>query len=157
MTSPDKRLAPPLLRLEGVHEKVRPVLRHWTELNAAGRVPKRAAINACTFAGCLGDIILLKVLEDGRDYRYDLYGENVRNTFGVNYRGRTLRAIGFPGHERLIEEYAEVVATAAPLYLERPQISERDYMTVTVAKLILPLSEDGRTVEDLLVCLASID
>jgi hypothetical protein len=68
-----------------------------------------------------------------------------------------LRDIAFEGFEKLIAEYAHVATTAEPFYIERQQISERNFMTMTVAKLILPLSNDGWSVNDLFVCLTRID
>jgi len=102
-------------------------------------------------------MMLLKVLEHGADYRYDIVGERLRDLFGVAYCRRTLREIGFPDHQILLQEYQTVVRSGEPLYLERRQISERNFINVTVGKLILPLSEDGKEVSDLLVCLATID
>lgn len=101
-------------------------------------------------------MMLLKVIGDGEDYRYDLVGENVRNLFGVTYHGSTLRQIGFPNHQTLLDEYRSVVVSAAPFYIERRQISERNFMEVIIGKLVLPLSDDGHRVTDLLVCLACI-
>lgn len=139
------------------HPKVRPVLTHWQELlHRRGALPRRRDIDACAFMPCLGDMMLLKVLEGGADYRYDLVGENVRNLFGVTYNHRTLLEIGFAKHEILIAEYQSVVRDQAPFYIERRQISERNFMEVVIGKLILPLSDDGQQVSDLLVCLACI-
>ena len=100
--------------------------------------------------------MMLKVLGDGADYRYDLVGENVRNLFNVVYQRRSLLEIRFPGYERVLAEYQQVVRTATPFYIERRQISERQFMEVVIAKLILPLSDDGQTVSDLIVCLSCI-
>ncbi|MET1028147.1 MAG: PAS domain-containing protein [Dongiaceae bacterium] len=139
-----------------IHQKLRPVLRHWLALYEIGQMPRRSDLDACAFASCLSDVMLLKVIGHGADFRYDLYGENLRNIFAVTYHGRTLRDVAFDGFEKLIAEYAHVAVTAEPLYVERQQISERNFMTVTVAKLILPLSEDGCSVSDLFVCLTRI-
>jgi hypothetical protein len=139
------------------HSKVRPVLSHWQDLQQRhGALPRRHDLDPCAFMPCLGDMMLLAVLDGGADYRYDLVGENVRNLFGVAYVHRTLRQIGFAKHEILIAEYQSVVRNQAPLYLERRQISERNFMEIIIGKLILPLSDDGRRVSDLLVCLACI-
>lgn len=139
------------------HAKTRPVLMHWRDLQRQrNALPRRRDIDACAFMPCLGDMILLKVIGNGEDYRYDLVGENVRNLFGVTYHGRTLRQIGFPRHQTLLDEYRTVVRNAAPFYIERRQISERNFMEVIIGKLILPLSDDGYQVSDLLVCLACI-
>jgi len=136
---------------------VRPLLTHWESLRQKhGALPRRRDLDACAFMPCLGDLMLLKVLGDGVDYRYDLVGENVRNLFNVVYQRRSLLQIRFPGYERVLAEYQQVVRTAAPFYIERRQISERQFMEVIIAKLILPLSDDGRTVSDLIVCLSCI-
>jgi len=140
-----------------IHQKLRPVLRHWLALYEIGHMPRRADLDATAFASCLSDVMLLKVIDHGADFRYDLYGENLRNIFAVTYLGKTLRHVAFDGFEKLIAEYAHVAITAEPFYVERRQISERDFMSVTVAKLILPLSDDGCSVSDLLVSLTRID
>jgi len=146
----------PIIDPQAARPKHRAVLAHWSALRQQrGAIPRRRDLDACAFIACLGDVMLLKVLQSGADYRYDLVGEHIRDLFGVAYRRRTLREIGFPNHERLLQEYQAVVRGGEPLYLERQQISERQ-LNVTIGKLILPLSDDGKDVTDLLVCLATI-
>lgn len=138
--------------------KHRIMFAYWSTLrDARGAPPRRRDLDACAFISCLADLMVLKVLQGGADFRYDLVGENIRDRYGAAYAGRSLCTIAFRGYETLLEEYRSVVRSVSPFYIERQQISARSFINHTIGKLILPLSDDGTVVSDLLVCLATIE
>src|SRR5262249_9799318 len=95
------------------------------------------------------------VMEDGRDYEYRLVGDMFAWAYGTNFRGLHLSQIeqAAPEHgARMRQMYERVRAAAEPLAIQGwvgrdvPQSRFVYYETV-----LLPLGEDGETVDHILV------
>jgi len=128
-----------------------PVFRYWDKKRGGRRMPRRADIDPAELIGFLPALMLVDVVPDDRRYVYRLVG-----TREVDARGRdpTGRPVGeaFIGssRERVLANYDRVQLTG------RPHI---DTSTVITTKgrlddshvIFLPLSEDDRTVSQILV------
>lgn len=124
---------------------------YWSRL-AADRLPKRSEIDPIAIQEALSNIMLLDVLEGGRDFRYRLAGGAVERNFGSSVKGVLLSDIvkAFPSIEPIIEVKRRCAATASPYACDEVIFthfgtSKRVYCSA------MPLSEDGVTVSHLFV------
>jgi hypothetical protein len=73
---------------------VREAVERWRALKGAGRYP---GTPDAVMAPVSGNIILVKVLDDGRDYQYLHVGEGLVAGFGENFSGQCLSEIEATG------------------------------------------------------------
>ena len=66
---------------------------HWRKLCAGRRFPDKADIEPRELSFLLGNVILVKVLDDGADYEYRIVGEALVPGFSGNFAGRRLSHI----------------------------------------------------------------
>ncbi len=139
-------------------EELCEVLDYWKSKRNGRRMPPRTAIDALEIPGKLWPrISLLDVVRDNGmvRFRYRRVGSHFVETFGLDPTGRfideTLTTRG-RYREYVISLYQELVAARKPIYSEnmfwidgRPQSHKR------TKRLILPLSNDDRDVDIILV------
>jgi len=128
---------------------------YWRMLRGDRNLPPRSWLAPRDMRAFLRNIVLLKVVEDGRDYEYRLVGDLFAWAYGANFRGLSLSAIehAAPLHgARMRQMYERVRASAAPLAIQgwvgREFPASRFVYYETV---LLPLGEDGETVDHILV------
>jgi hypothetical protein len=126
--------------------------RYWRGKAAGRAMPRRADIDPIEIPKLLPAVMLVDVLADGR-YRYRLIGaENVR-AHGLNATGRYLDEV-LPGADKalVLGLYDECVRERRALYSECVFLSSARRAAERHTKvLFLPLSEDGETVNIVLV------
>ena len=125
---------------------------YWLD-KAAGRVmPCRADLDPTEIPLLLPHLMLVDVLPSGR-YRYRLIGTENAREHGINATGRFLDEV-LPGPEyqvHVLALYDECVRRRRPLYSECLFLSPRHGPERHTKVLFLPLSEDGRRVNIVLV------
>jgi len=116
-------------------------------------MPRRADIDPTDIPKLLPKIMLVEVLASGR-YRYRLIGTENDEAHGVNATGRYLDEV-LPGPEyrtHVLELYDECVRSGRALYSECLFVSPQQRAPERHRKvLFLPLSDDGETVNQVLV------
>jgi hypothetical protein len=112
-------------------------------------MPSREDFDVFDVREWLGHLHLVQVLEQGRDFRYLVFGTELAVSFGIDLTGKTTTALVPDTREALLGAYREVVAK------RRPQVLEADPVLKSalwrVEDLLLPLSSDGRRVDRLLI------
>jgi hypothetical protein len=131
------------------HAKLEGLYRHWLERRGARLMPARADFDALNLKDWLGNLMLIEVLSGGAEFRYRLYGSVLASYYGEDYTGKTTRVVEPDVASRVTREYAEVSRQRRPLLVRRKRAVRHSMLTI--AKLILPLSADGNTVDMLLV------
>uniref|UniRef100_UPI0026080887 PAS domain-containing protein n=1 Tax=Ferrovibrio sp. TaxID=1917215 RepID=UPI0026080887 len=98
----------------------------------------------------IGWTTLLDVLEDGREFRARVFGGAMAVMAGQELTGRTSAAMQDPElRQAIVTNLRWVVTNRRPLRIYREQTTaQRRYRYETV---ILPLSSDGRQVDQLLM------
>lgn len=116
-------------------------------------MPRRADIDPIDIPKLLPDLMLVDVRPAGR-YRYRLIGTENAEAHGVHATGRYLDEV-LPGSEykaHVLGLYDKCVEVRRPLYSECLFLSPHDRRPERQTKvLFLPLSEDGTTVNQVLV------
>lgn len=125
---------------------------YWDAKRRGRRMPARADIDPLDMKPWLGEVLLLDVLEGGRDFRYRLVGAMIAYRTGYDMTGKLLSEM--PGDPAAIANYLadhrRAVETRAPVHARYDYISARDSRPVKFERLLLPLSDDGETVNMLL-------
>ncbi len=131
---------------------------YWTELRGGRIMPKRSEIDPLAIPRVLPNIALVDLEGEGEAMR--LRVRLLGTTLAQRYGERTGQYLD---EFALGETYAEIYAAYADCANRRaPHASEGDYWTeddhhLKVARLLLPLSEDGETADTILVGLFYID
>ncbi len=132
------------------------VVSYWREQRHGAEMPRRADIEPTALRGNLDRISLVDVSHDPLRYRFRLVGTGVARVVGHDNTGQWVDEIE-PEAQRdiLIAHYSEAVAERAPVVHEvRSQSADGAYRYI---RICCPLSEDGATVNMLLLASFSLD
>ena len=133
----------------------RTAAQYWRMLRGAHELPSRNQLVPRDMRAILRNVVLLRVIDGGRDYEYRIVGDMFAWAYGVDFSGKHLSEVeaGAPEHgSRMRGMYEHVRATAAPLAIQGWVGSEHpDSKFVYYETALLPLGDDGRTVDHILV------
>jgi hypothetical protein len=128
-----------------------PLYRYWDGKRAGRRMPRRADIEPSELVPFLADLMIVDVVADPRRYVYRLVG-----TREVAARGRdpTGRPVGEAFHgssrEKVLANYDRAAQSGHP-HIETGVVITTDDRVDDSQVIFLPLSEDDRTVSQILV------
>lgn len=128
-------------------------VRYWKSLRGSRRFPTRDDVTPRNMAPFLRNIVLIRVIDGGKDYEYRIAGDACVQAFGTNFQGMRLTGIetidAHYGRATRVA-YEHVRAMGVPFAL-------RGWVAPSIASLFsyhetafLPLGE-GDTVDHLLV------
>ncbi|MDE2630897.1 MAG: PAS domain-containing protein [Alphaproteobacteria bacterium] len=128
---------------------------YWRGLCRGRKFPSRAAVTPRGLAGLLRYTTLLRVIDGGKDYEYRIVGDAYVIAHGISFQGKRWSETGnlSPGYQTTIKStYDRVVRKGEPVamrgWIERGrETSELVYSEY----LFLPLGDDDRTVDHILV------
>ncbi len=131
------------------------LFRLWVSKRRGRIAPARADFSTEELRSWLGNIILLDVVDGGRDFHYRLFGSVVTREAGFDMTGKMLS--DYPIKSRLpflFEVHRELVRRACPALTEHnpgvPNVRRR-------RRLLLPFSSDGKTIDMTLSANYAID
>lgn len=132
------------------HPQVRKILTYWQDKCRGRLMPSRADIDPVELVGFLPNITLVDVVEDSRRFVYRLVGTAEVQLRGNDPTGKSVAEAYFAAVPAdALNRYETVCETCAPFY------EEDDFQAVdrfvSEANLFLPLSDDGKTVNKVLV------
>ena len=138
-------------------ERLLALYRYWESKRGDRAMPARGDIDPLEIPNLLPMILLIDVTETG-DYRYRLVGTEIVNNFGTNSTGKTFTEAlpEGPYTEYITGLVRDVVSTGRPLYSEGAFMA-KGRIDRQVRRLVLPLSDDGHTVDKLLGGQTTID
>lgn len=140
--------------LRGAHPKVLSLFEFWLSRCGERRFPKRSDFDVMDFAPWMGNLSLVELIDEGRDYRYRVHGTNKADYLGRDLTGRCVSELPLDQAAIVREEYDRVVSSGVPHFVNRPHINgDKDFLRTN--KLMLPLSKDMAAVEIILVGLYS--
>ncbi len=133
------------------HRPLRFLSEHWTGLAAGREMPRADEIDAIAMRPALGFIILLDVVDGGRNFRYRLYGSALAAASDFDMTGRLLTDHKASPHVYgfYLAAYRAVLERREPLFTEHgPSHSVR---TKAWHRLVLPLVDETGTIIRFLV------
>ncbi len=121
--------------------------RAWEEARArrGGALPAWGDLDPERLAACRDNLMLLEVIDGGRDYRYLVYGRGIARHFGRDMTGRRTSELPPRAARLFIEIYQRILRERVP-YFSRSEAAA----SVSVAywdRLMLPLSDDGERID----------
>jgi hypothetical protein len=138
------QLAPPLDR----------ALAYWQSKRGARTMPSRQDLDPVEMVSFLPNVVLIDVLDGGRDFRYRLIGTNVDDLLQESCTGRSLSE--FPERDAAIRESCgRAFATGQPVSRSLAYRGPGEHH-VEIQQITLPLSADGRSVNTLMVVITHL-
>lgn len=131
--------------------RLRAMLAEWNAERArSGRVPHPDCVEPLRFREALGYIMVLDVVEGGRDFRYRLYGTEISRRFMRDLTGRLVSEVPFRlSRVFFLAVYQAVIELQVPVFTKHaPPASVH---VTSWSRLILPLSSDGNAIDRFLV------
>jgi hypothetical protein len=129
---------------------LRLLIAYWFDTCNGRPMPARRDINPIEISSALAQIWLCDYLSESDRFRYRLAGDEINDFWGFNLSGKYLDEIA-PA-ERLAsvtKKYRMALELPAIVY-DRACLSLTEEITRNGERIVLPLSDDGRTVNALL-------
>ena len=132
------------------HPSLRRLYEYWDEKRSDRIAPARADIDPVDIPDILPNMFIYRVEHDPRDYLMLLFGTALVDAFGRDLTHRRFDEI-FSGSDyaAMRAEYDAAVDECRPICVSHDgNWIDRDHVEYT--RLLLPLSEDGKTVDRLM-------
>lgn len=130
--------------------RLRVVLDHWNAVRGAARMPARREIDPVALKEALGIVMIARREPALDDYRFSLFGTEIARAQQTDYTSKLASQLEPKAYADIVlSSYRRAQATGRPYY-GRISISV-DHELVSYHRLVLPLADDGETVDALLV------
>ncbi len=124
---------------------------YWKRKRGGRRMPARRDIDPAEIATILPHVFLLDVRQQPLDFRYRLIGTKMDEHMLSRYTGLWMSQIAHQrAPSRIWANCRHVAVEGLPLSGDTPYVGKNKEF-LTTEDLIMPLSDDGRTVDMLLV------
>jgi hypothetical protein len=132
------------------------ILAYWRAKKGDRAFPSRADIDPLEFTRELPRVMMVEVSYDPLEFRYRVAGTGLFAMHGQELTGKLAHELDPPEFGALIHRhYAEAIERCAPV-LHVIELTV-DYLATSYARIILPLSSDGRMIDRLITCEAHED
>jgi hypothetical protein len=143
------------VQIDSIHD---PLLNQafsvWSELKGEARFPQREAMTPRVMAPFLRNIVLVRVLENGKEYEFRIVGDAIVQVQGESFQGMTLAQIDakLPGYGATLRPiYGKLVAEGEPRAYRGHVPDAPLKRAFSHESLLLPLGADGKTVDNILI------
>lgn len=137
--------------IETCHPDVKAVVAYWRRKAGARAMPSRSDIEPAELTPYLARITLVDVVPDARRFVYRLVGTADVAVRGLDPTGKSVGEAFFgPSAEAAYEHYQYVLDQRGP-YCYRGEFEAPDGAVENEDVVFLPLSEDGETINMILV------
>lgn len=128
---------------------------YWTALRGARPFPAKTEVDVAAIPKLAGCLILLKVFQDPLDFEYRIIGEDIAvrlsNLKGQRVRDGALMNVGASAYLN----YCAVVESGRPQFMDGwTVLPNRSHQPVRLSRVHCPLSDDGKTVDHIISCIA---
>jgi len=123
----------------------------WQDIAGERFAPSRKEIVPARFREALRTIFLMEVVAGGADFRFALGGETLVGFMGGRHKGELLSSLpSTPMYDGMRLMFGRCVALKAPVARGPFRVVRDKFDSSQMEVLVLPLSEDGTSVTDLL-------
>jgi len=134
--------------------KIRKIYEYWLKKCSGGALPARRDIDPVDVYDCLSMLMILDVVDGGRDFRIRLAGSEVEDAHDRPLKGVMVSDMGQGAEMKaLLERFQSVVRTREPDF-RSASLAMVGRAFIEFDRVALPLAEDGETVTHLLCCYA---
>ncbi len=129
------------------------LLDHWRGIAGASSVPLVSTLDPIDLRPVLGNVMLVDVVEGGRNFRYRLYGSAIARVSSGDKTGRLLTELDGLPSRFFFAVYRAVLHRPVPIYTHHVPPTMKNFRDWH--RLILPLAdENGAVVRFLVGCYA---
>lgn len=136
---------------EPSHPSLRKLYGYWLSKKGSQIAPPRSAINPAEVTSLLPTIALIDVVGDPPRFRIRLFGTGLVAAYGRDLTGKFLDEIDLDAIDVEILSQATKVAQECHVRMARERFTKQDGRRIECERIALPLSNDGRTVNMILV------
>jgi hypothetical protein len=136
------------------HPLLLKALTVWTDLKGARRFPSRQQVTPRAMAAFLRNIVLVRALDNGKEYQFRVVGDAIVEVQGDSFQGLTLAEIDAkrPGYGSLFRPiYDKIIVEGAPRAYRGEVRQLPPKRAFFHESLVLPLGSDDSTVDHILV------
>ena len=126
----------------------------WSRKRGKRAMPSKADLQASELRPWLGDIHLIEVLEDGRDFRYLIFGTNIARYYDIEMTRRLASEWPEGMRKAAFATYTRVTRDACPYLVRQNEIAGNRLFSNH--RLVLPLSATGVAVDHVLTHLRMV-
>jgi hypothetical protein len=126
----------------------------WSGLKGDARFPTREAMTPRAMAPFLRNIVLVRVLENGKEYEFRIVGDAIVQVQGESFQGMTLSEIDarLPGYGATLRPIYEKVVAEGEARAYRGHVQNAPLKRAfSHESLLLPLGPDGAAVDNILI------
>ena len=139
------------------HPLVKKALEVWRAQCRGRRMPAKADMSPRALIGLLANTALLRVVDGGTEFVFRVVGDQIAVQQGAQFQGKNMAEIDamLPGHGSVLKRiYQSVMAAGAPLAFRGWYLRPADQHPFCHEVVILPVGEDGETIDHLFVVAA---
>lgn len=130
---------------------VRTGANYWRMLRGERKIPARRDLSPRELRAILRHVVLLKVIDGGRDFEYRITGDAHVQAYGLNFNNMRLSMIeaASPDFGKMMRGLYEHVRVTADPFAVRGWVGRevKDARFVYFESVFLPLGDDGETVD----------
>ena len=139
-----------------VEPNARALFAYWRSKAAPGRLPRRCDLDPLDMKCALGHLAVVEVHREPLRFRYRLHGASLAALDGFDMTGKWLDDHPMPEpRQRIHSSWSRAAERGCVIHGFRPCLA--DIRPRRYEVLVLPLAEDGQTVDKLLVFQTLVD
>lgn len=125
---------------------LRLALDYWQAKRAGRSMPRRRDIEPAELRDVLAHLQLTEVIGGGQRFRYRLVGTAIVEAFGAEFTGKYVDELVSGERDSFVHAcYRAVCASRRPAFVRSKYVTTRN-VELTANRVLLPLSENGKTV-----------
>ena len=129
---------------------LRTALAYWEGKRRGRAMPERGDIDPCELRQVLAHLQITEVIDGGSRFRYRLVGTAIVQAFGAEFTGRHVDELISGERDSFVHAcYRAVCASRRPAFVRSKYITTKT-VDLTANRLLVPLSEDGAAVSQIL-------
>ena len=123
---------------------------HWNEVRGARAMPRRRDIDPASLTQALPHLQITEAIDGGNRFRYRLVGSAIVQAFGGDFTGKYVDELVSGRRDSFVHAcYRAVCSSGRPAFVRSKYMTTR-YVDLTANRMLMPLSEDGREVNQIL-------
>ena len=142
------------LAVVGQHPRLDGLYRYWTGKLGGRRMPARRELPPEEMREFLGYIVLIDVTPEPRRFRFRLVGTEISSAYGRDMTGLYVDDLVTSAYREMLQDHYSRATDAGQPVLHRLTFVEWPGKVHELVRLTLPLSDDGKIVNMLMVCSA---
>jgi hypothetical protein len=126
----------------------------WQNARGERLMPSRAGMSPRVMSGLLRNTVLVRVIGAGDEFEFRIVGDAMVQAQGASLQGMTMAEIDLvlPGYGTILHHaYSNAYRKRAPFAYRGWYVREADGHAMFHESLVMPLADDGETVDHILI------